>query len=114
MLETTSERPWVFSADGEGDVIYGELDSPCVGHGLASPVVVLHSHLERHKPGLLRAQSHQLIYTRALEVKPMAIKTRGVTNGSAGTLSIHHSAPLLGRAGRLAAGHHAQGRITLT
>lgn len=74
-IHTYQDLVGVFSADGEGDVIYGELDSPCVGHGLASPVVVLHSHLERHKPGLLRAQSHQLIYTRALEVKPMAIKS---------------------------------------
>ena len=38
----------VFSADGEGDVIYGEFDRPCVGYCLASPVVILHSHLERH------------------------------------------------------------------
>lgn len=74
-IHTYQDPVGVFSADGEGDVIYGELDSPCVGHSLASPVVVLHSHLERHKPGLLRANSHQLIHTRALEVKPTAIKS---------------------------------------
>lgn len=65
----------VFSAYGESDAIYGKFDGACVGHGLASPVVILHSHLERHQPRLLRAKPCQLIYTRALEIIPAAIKS---------------------------------------
>uniref|UniRef100_A0A3B4Z002 Uncharacterized protein n=1 Tax=Stegastes partitus TaxID=144197 RepID=A0A3B4Z002_9TELE len=122
MLE--KQPPWVFSADGESDVIDGELDGPRVGHGFASPVVVLHGHLERHQPGLLRAQSHQLIHTRALEVELAAVEgavvrvarggARGVTDGSAGAHSVHHGAFLFGRARGLSARHHAQGGIALT
>uniref|UniRef100_A0A3Q1GUT8 Uncharacterized protein n=1 Tax=Acanthochromis polyacanthus TaxID=80966 RepID=A0A3Q1GUT8_9TELE len=106
------------------DIIDGELDRPGVGHGFASPVVILHSHLERHQSRLLRAQSHQLIHARALEVVLTAVegaivrvargRARGVADGSAGAHSIHHGTFLFGRAGGLAAYHHAQGRVALT
>uniref|UniRef100_A0A3Q3BQ34 Uncharacterized protein n=1 Tax=Haplochromis burtoni TaxID=8153 RepID=A0A3Q3BQ34_HAPBU len=63
----------VFSAYGESDAIYGKIDGACVGHGLASPVVILHSHLERHQPRLLRAKPYDVL-AGPLEVIVVPIK----------------------------------------
>ncbi|CAG6015676.1 unnamed protein product, partial [Menidia menidia] len=112
----------IFSADGKSDAMNGQSDGSCVGHGLASPVVVLHGDVERHQPGLLGAQTNQLINTRPLEVVPAPIKgavvwipggcARAVADRSAGTLPVQQRAFLVGRAGSLSAGHHAQSCVT--
>uniref|UniRef100_A0A3P9N5F0 Uncharacterized protein n=1 Tax=Poecilia reticulata TaxID=8081 RepID=A0A3P9N5F0_POERE len=102
----------------------GNLDSLGVGHCLASPVVILHSHIKGHQPSVLGAQSSQLILARALEVVLATIKgtivrvTRGCTlavaDGPASTLSIDYGAFLIGRAGCVTARHHAQSCVTRT
>lgn len=111
----------VLSAEGKGDAVNEKLDGLCERHRRASPVVVLHGHVERLQPLLPGTQSHQLVHTRALEVKLAAVKgavvrvtrggARGVTDGCAGSLSVYQRANLLGGAGGLAAVYQTQGGI---
>uniref|UniRef100_A0A3Q2QLT7 Secreted protein n=1 Tax=Fundulus heteroclitus TaxID=8078 RepID=A0A3Q2QLT7_FUNHE len=95
-----------------------------VGHGPASPVVILHRHVEGYQTGPLGAQSGQQVLASPLEVVLAAVKgavvrvTRGratgVADGPAGALSVDYGALLVGGAGCLAARHHAQGGVALT
>lgn len=96
----------VLSAEGKSDAVNEKLDGLCERHRHASPMVVLHGHVERFQSLLPGTQSHQLVRTRALEVKLAAVKgavvrvtrgrARGATGGCAGSLSVYQGANLLG------------------
>lgn len=123
-INTHQDLVGVLFADDESGAMNGNLDSLGVGHCLASPVVILHSHIKGHQPSMLGAQSGQLILACALEVILATIKgtivwvtrgcTQAVADGPASTLSINYGAFLIGRAGGITACHHAQSCVTRT
>uniref|UniRef100_A0A3Q2CH03 Uncharacterized protein n=1 Tax=Cyprinodon variegatus TaxID=28743 RepID=A0A3Q2CH03_CYPVA len=123
-INTHQDLVGVLFAYGESNPINGNLNSLCVGHSLASPVFILHSHIEGHHPSLLRAHSSQLILACPHEIILVAIEgtivrvTRrsacGVADRPAGTLSLKYCAFLISRTRGFPARHHTKGCVTHT